>query len=131
LFRSGGGSSLLRLLPGRRAPAPDSPASPRVPGPASRSDSMGFQHDLEQALGLKNVQYKANLSKEDLFQEALRNDRGRIRPNGPDDEPKAWATKLGVKGPLVYYSDPSCTGRPVQDTFGVAWPELESEVWWK
>ena len=92
---------------------------------------MGFQNDLEQALGLKGVQYKANLSKEELFQEALRNDRGRIRPDGPEDEPKAWATKLGVKGPLVYYTDPSCTGRPVQDTFGVAWPEIEADVWWK
>src|SRR5699024_5434927 len=31
----------------------------------------------------------------------------------------------------LYYSDPSCTGRPVKDTFAVAWPEVEDEVWWK
>ena len=32
---------------------------------------------------------------------------------------------------MVYYTDPSCTGRPVQDTFGVAWPEMEESIWWK
>ncbi len=67
---------------------------------------MGFQHDLEQAFGLRNVQFTTNLSKEELFHEALRSDRGRIRPDGSDDEPKALATKLGVKGPLVFYTDP-------------------------
>lgn len=89
------------------------------------------KHELKSLLGLDTVRYKINLSKEELFHEALANDRGRIRAGGPDNERKAYATKLGVHGPLVYYSDPSCTGRPVQDTFGVAWPELESEVWWK
>ncbi len=87
--------------------------------------------ELERLLGLRGIPYRINLSKEQLFQEALEHDRGRIRPDGPDDEPKAYATALGLKGPLVYYTDPTCTGRPVQDTFGVAWPELEDEVWWK
>ncbi len=86
---------------------------------------------LEQLFGLKGVHYKANLPKEELFHEAIANDRGRIRPDGPDDEQKAHPTKLGVNGPLVYYTDPTCTGRPVQDTFAVAWPELEDEIWWK
>ncbi|MEM7305703.1 MAG: phosphoenolpyruvate carboxykinase (ATP) [Planctomycetota bacterium] len=92
-----------------------------------------MQHaaDLEKLLGLKNCQYKANLSKEELFHEAIANDRGRVREGGPDDEQKAFPTKLGVNGPLVYYSDPSCTGRPVQDTFAVAWPELSERIWWK
>jgi phosphoenolpyruvate carboxykinase (ATP) len=94
-------------------------------------DRMQFSADLERLLGLNTVFYKYSLSKEALFQEALINDRGRIRPDGPDDEPKAYATKLGAKGPLVFYSDPSCTGRPVQDTFAVAWPETESTIWWK
>ncbi|MCL4110562.1 UNVERIFIED_CONTAM: hypothetical protein GTU68_035536 [Idotea baltica] len=31
----------------------------------------------------------------------------------------------------MYYSDPTCTGRPVQDTFAVAWPELVDDIWWK
>ena len=92
---------------------------------------MGFQQDLEQQFGLKNVQYKANLSKDELFQEALANDRGRVREGGPDDEQKAHATKLGVKGPLVYYTDPTCTGRPVQDTYGVDSPSVVGDVWWK
>ena len=92
---------------------------------------MDFSADLEQLLGLSTVYYKFGLSKEALFHEALVNDRGRIRPDGPDDEPKAYATRLGEDGPLVFYSDPSCTGRPVQDTFGVAWPESEDVVWWK
>ncbi|MDN5862626.1 MAG: phosphoenolpyruvate carboxykinase (ATP), partial [Salinisphaera sp.] len=36
-----------------------------------------------------------------------------------------------VDGPLMYYSDPSCTGRPVADTFAVAWPEIDEQIWWK
>jgi phosphoenolpyruvate carboxykinase (ATP) len=92
---------------------------------------MGLQQELEQKLGLKNVRYKANLSKQELFAEALANDRGRVREGGPDDEAKARATKLGVNGPLVYTSDPTCTGRPVQDTYGVDSPSVSGDVWWK
>jgi phosphoenolpyruvate carboxykinase (ATP) len=92
---------------------------------------MDHASALERLLGLKAVRYKINLKKEELFREALANDRGRVRPDGPDTDPKAHQTKLGPKGPLVFYSDPSCTGRPVQDTFAVAWPELEQKVWWK
>ncbi|MES1926486.1 phosphoenolpyruvate carboxykinase (ATP) [Salinisphaera sp. T31B1] len=92
---------------------------------------MTLNAELNRTLGLEGLEYRHNLSKDQLFEEALANDRGRIRPDGPDDEPKAHATALGVEGPLVYYSDPSCTGRPVQDTFAVAWPELEDKVWWK
>ena len=92
---------------------------------------MEYAAALEELFGLKNVQYKYNLSKEELFHEAIANDRGRIRKDGPDDDQKAYPTKLGVNGPLVYYTDPTCTGRPVQDTFGVAWPEIDDRVWWK
>jgi phosphoenolpyruvate carboxykinase (ATP) len=86
---------------------------------------------LDQLLGLKSVTYKINLSKEELFHEAIAHDRGRATPDGPDDAQKAYPTRLGVNGPLVYYTDPSCTGRPVQDTFAVAWPEYEEKLWWK
>ncbi len=92
---------------------------------------MDLSAELEQHLGLKGAHYKNNLSKQELFHEAIAHDRGRVRPDGPDDAPKAYATRLGAAGPLVFYTDPSCTGRPVQDTFGVAWPELEDSVWWK
>lgn len=92
---------------------------------------MGLKLALEQKLGLKNVDYKHNLSKQALFHEAIANDRGRIQPDGPDTDRKAYATKLGDKGPLVFLTDPTCTGRPVKDTFAVAWPEVESQVWWK
>ncbi len=92
---------------------------------------MDFSAALEKRFGLKKVFYKYGLDKRALFQAALENDRGRIRPDGPDDEPKAHATKLGLDGPMVYYTDPSCTGRPVQDTFGVAWPEVDDKIWWK
>ena len=92
---------------------------------------MGYQEDLSRQFGLENVTYKANLSKEELFHEAIANDRGRVREGGSDDEQKAFPTKLGVNGPLVYYTDPSCTGRPVKDTFAVAWPEFEEKIWWK
>lgn len=92
---------------------------------------MTLQRELEAKLGLKTVKLEVDLTKEDLFDQAIASDRGRIREGGPDDEQKAHATRLGPKGPLVFYSDPSCTGRPVQDTFGVAWDEVEDTVWWK
>lgn len=92
---------------------------------------MDIRQDLERRLGLKTVDCAIDLSKEKLFHEAIANDRGRTRLDGPDDAQKAFATKLGVNGPLVFYTDPTCTGRPVQDTFGVAWPEIEEQVWWK
>ncbi|MEM9380369.1 MAG: phosphoenolpyruvate carboxykinase (ATP) [Planctomycetota bacterium] len=92
---------------------------------------MGYRDELEALFGLTNVEYKANLSKDELFDAAIANDRGRIRPDGPDDEHKAYATKLGKDGPLMFYSDPSCTGRPVKDTFAVAHPTLLEKIWWK
>ena len=92
---------------------------------------MDLAATLENQLGLRSVRYAHNLSKEELFHEAIANDRGRVREGGPDDEQKAFPTKLGVNGPLVYYTDPSCTGRPVQDTFGVARPGIADRVWWK
>ena len=47
---------------------------------------MTLQRVLEQKLGLTDVSYKHNLSKEQLFHEAIANDRGRLRIDGPDDE---------------------------------------------
>ncbi len=87
--------------------------------------------DLEALFGLKGQELRINLSKEDLFQQAIENDRGRVTEGGDDNAQKAYPTVLGTDGPLVYYTDPTCTGRPVQDTFGVAWPEFEDKVWWK
>jgi phosphoenolpyruvate carboxykinase (ATP) len=98
---------------------------------ARQTQGTDFAADLEALLGLKGVTYKYGLSKEKLFHEAVAHDRGRVRIGGGSDEQKAFPTKLGVKGPLVYYTDPECTGRPVQDTFAVAWPEIEDQVWWK
>jgi len=92
---------------------------------------MDHAKALESLFGLKNATYAANLSKEELFHEAIKNDRGRIKADGPDDAQKAYPTKLGIKGPLVYYTDPTCTGRPVQDTFAVAFPEVDDLIWWK
>jgi phosphoenolpyruvate carboxykinase (ATP) len=92
---------------------------------------MSFQADLEKLLGLKTVSYKHNLDKEALFNEAIANDRGRVRRGGASDEQKAFATKLGVKGPLVYYTDPDCTGRRTKDTYAVKWPEVADEIWFK
>jgi phosphoenolpyruvate carboxykinase (ATP) len=87
--------------------------------------------DLKRLLGLTSVTYKYNLPKEELFHEAIANDRGRVRKDGPSNEQKAFPTRLGVQGPLVYYTDPDCTGRRVKDTFAVGWPEVENVIWWK
>jgi len=92
---------------------------------------MTFQADLEKLLGLKTVSYKYNLPKDELFHEAIRNDRGRVKKDGPSNAQKAFPTKLGVKGPLVYYTDPECTGRRTKDTYAVKWPEVADEIWFK
>jgi len=92
---------------------------------------MTFQADLEKLLGLKGVNYKYNLGKAELFHEAIRNDRGRVKKGGPGDAQKAFPTKLGVEGPLVYYTDPDCTGRRTKDTYAVKWPEVADEIWFK
>lgn len=92
---------------------------------------MTFQADLEKLLGLKDVTYKYNLSKKELFHEAIKNDKGRVRRGGPSNEQKAFPTKLGDKGPLVYYTDPDCTGRRTKDTYAVKWPEVADEIWFK
>ena len=92
---------------------------------------MDLKADLEHRLGLKGVEFRYNLPKARLFEEAIANDRGRVRPDGPDTDRKCFPTRLGAGGPLVFHTDPTCTGRPVDDTFAVAWPEVEGEVWWK
>ncbi len=92
---------------------------------------MTFSADLDKLLGLKTVSYKYNLPKNQLFHEAIRNDRGRVQRDGPSDAQKAYPTKLGDQGPLVYYTDPDCTGRRTKDTYAVAWPEVENEIWFK
>jgi phosphoenolpyruvate carboxykinase (ATP) len=92
---------------------------------------MNITQVLEQQLGLANIRIKHNLSKAELFHEAIANDRGIVNGNGADLEQKAYATALGIDGPLVFYTDPTCTGRPVADTFAVAWPEVDSHIWWK
>ncbi|WP_420467789.1 phosphoenolpyruvate carboxykinase (ATP) [Panacagrimonas sp.] len=92
---------------------------------------MTYSADLEKLLGLKAVSYNYNLSKQELFAEAIANDRGRVRRDGPSDEQKAFPTKLGVNGPLVYYTDPDCTGRRTKDTYAVKWPEVADEIWFK
>ncbi len=92
---------------------------------------MDLAAHLERKLGLRGIEFKHNLSKDRLFAEAIENDRGRVRLDGPDTEQKAFATKLGVDGPLMFYTDPTCTGRPVNDTFAVGWPEIEGDIWWK
>ncbi len=86
---------------------------------------------LEKDWGLKESRIHHNLSKKELFRAAIKFDVGRIRKGGGYQEHKAYATKLKEAGPLVFLTDPDCTGRPVEDTYAVAWPEIESEIWWK
>ncbi|HJM99881.1 MAG TPA: phosphoenolpyruvate carboxykinase (ATP) [Acidimicrobiales bacterium] len=86
---------------------------------------------LKTQFGINGVSLHYGLSQDELFHAAIANDRGRVSIDGNETEQKAYSTVLGVDGPLVYYSDPSCTGRPVTDTFAVARPEVENTVWWK
>lgn len=92
---------------------------------------MEIQAQLQNDFGIRVANLRYNLEPKDLFKEAIANDRGRIRHDGPLDEQKAYATKLGEDGPLIFYTDPDVTGRPVKDTFAVDWPEVMGELWWK
>ena len=86
---------------------------------------------LSAQFGLRTPNLRIGLSQDELFHAAIEGDRGRVDPDGGDDQQKAYATALGVDGPLVYYTDPNCTGRPTADTFAVARPEVVDEIWWK
>ncbi|HBH75026.1 MAG TPA: phosphoenolpyruvate carboxykinase (ATP), partial [Acidimicrobiaceae bacterium] len=86
---------------------------------------------LETTFGLAGVELRYGLTQDELFHEAIAHDRGRVEIDGSDDAQKAFATSLGVDGPLVYFSDPECTGRPVKDTYCVNRPGTTSRVWWK
>ena len=86
---------------------------------------------LEDAFGLKGPELRFGLSQDELFHEAIANDRGRVHVGGPNDAQKAFPTSLGVDGPLVYYTDPECTGRPVKDTFCVDRESVTDSIWWK
>ncbi|MEQ8716259.1 MAG: phosphoenolpyruvate carboxykinase (ATP) [Acidimicrobiales bacterium] len=99
--------------------------------PSTPEASARVLAELREKLGLDTVDLHHGLSQKELFAAAVENDRGRIETGGSDDAQKAFATSLGDDGPLVFYTDPTCTGRPVKDTFAVAWPEFRDEVWWK
>ena len=92
---------------------------------------MNIDQQLEAQFGLTTPNQRVGLSQDELFNAAIENDRGRVSIDGGTDEQKAYPTALGVDGPLVYYTDPECTGRPVNDTFAVARPEVVDTVWWK
>ena len=85
---------------------------------------MTVSQQLLNQFGLTTPNLKIGLSQDELFHAAIANDRGRVSLDGGDDEQKAYATALGVDGPLVYYTDPTCTGRPTSDTFAVGRPEV-------
>ena len=93
--------------------------------------SRSVADQLRVGFGLDSVDVRAGLTQDELFAAAIANDRGRTTFDGGEHDQKAFATALGADGPLIFYSDPTCTGRPVQDTFAVAWPELVDDVWWK
>ncbi len=81
--------------------------------------------------GIAGSEIFHNLSRPQLFDAAIRHDRGRISMNGRYCAQKAYPTELGNQGPLIFLTDPECTGRPINDTYAVAWPEIESKLWWK
>ena len=97
----------------------------------SAISTSAVEAELNSALGLEGVDFRYGLTQDELFAAAISSDLGRVHPGGPDNEHKAHATALGSDGPLVFYSDPSCTGRPVHDTFCVDRPSVSDAVWWK
>ena len=92
---------------------------------------MTVDQQLEKQFGLTTPHLRVGLTQDELFYAAIANDRGRVSLDGGHDERKAFPTALGVDGPLVFYTDPECTGRPVHDTYAVARDEVVDSVWWK
>ncbi len=113
------------------SPAVDSASAIGVVSASDVSPAIDVAAELSSSLGLRDIDIRYGLSQDELFEAAISSDRGRVRPGGPDNEHKAHATALGSDGPLVFYSDPSCTGRPVHDTFCVDRPSISDDVWWK
>ena len=96
-----------------------------------RVSQQDIAKDLELRLGLNTVTYKESLPKRALFQQAIQSDHGRVYRNGANGGQKARPTKLGAHGPLIFFSDPTYTGRPTEDTFAVSWPDVDGKIWWK
>ena len=92
---------------------------------------MNTINQLRDQFGITTPNIKVGLTQDELFDAAIANDKGRISIDGPGDDHKAYATALGADGPLIYYTDPTCTGRPVNDTFAVARAEVVDTIWWK
>ena len=65
---------------------------------------LGVEQKAVEAYGSELASVKDVLSKEELFHEAIANDRGRVTAGGGFDEQKAYPTKLGVNGPLMFLS---------------------------
>ncbi len=97
----------------------------------TKKSSTATAEQLESQFGLVSVNLRSELSQDQLFAEAIANDRGWVDPNGDGNDQKAFSTSLGVDGPLLYYTDPTCTGRPTKDTFAVARSTVIDELWWK
>ncbi len=90
-----------------------------------------IRQTLQSEFGIETPKILYNLSSSALFQEALKHDRGRVLRSGGYNEAKAFGTSLKDNGPIVFLTDPDCTGRPVDDTYAVAWNDYESDIWWK
>jgi len=101
--------------------------------PAVTVPKRSFDTDLQDLLGLdsNSLQYEYNLTTAELFQEAIKCDRGRTYEGGGYHDQKAYATSIRSRGPLIFYTDPDATGRRVKDTFAAAYPDIEDKVWWK
>jgi len=95
------------------------------------AEASAAKDQLRTSFGLDGPDLAIGLSQDELFRAAVANDRGRVTIGGAVDQNKAFATVLGVDGPLVYYTDPECTGRPVNDTFCVDRASITDDVWWK
>ncbi len=86
---------------------------------------------LNRSFGILPDNLSFGLTQDKLFEAAIAHDLGRVSVDGPGNVNKAFATSLGIDGPLVFFTDPECTGRPVNDTFCVDRASVSDDVWWK
>ena len=80
---------------------------------------MDLKTALSDKLGLASVTFKHNLATKDLlFREAIANDRGRVTPRWARRRAKGVPDQARRRSARwCFYTDPTCTGRPVNDTF--------------
>ena len=87
---------------------------------------MTVSDALNQKLGLTGITFKHNLNKSELFQEAIANDRGRVRLDGPMTSVRLCDQIRRQRSSRLLHRS-NLHRPPGERHFMVAWPELRAK----